>query len=79
MDEIFGHWPNMATLASDIGVAHVRVRQWKGRKSIPAAYLLPIAEAAKRRKYPVTIEMLAGLRAKPTHMTTPEGSPSADR
>jgi hypothetical protein len=65
MDEIFKHWSTSAEAAHDIGVAHVRVRQWRSRRSIPPAYFTAIVAAAERRGFPITLQQLAETRAKP--------------
>lgn len=75
MDKIFGYWPSLAELARDIEQDPVRVRQWKGRGSIPAKHDLKIVAAAERRGYPVTLQDLAVARS----IGLPDGASSAAR
>ena len=72
MDEIFGHWPSMASLARDIGANPIAVRHWKLRGSMPADYDLLIVKAAEGRGFPVSLEQLALARATASGLLPPE-------
>ena len=52
----------MAEFAREIGVAPVRARQWKNRRSIPAEYDNRIVAVAARHGFPITHQKLADLR-----------------
>lgn len=73
MDEIFDHWPSVASFARDIGVEAVMARQWKNRRSIPGRYDMRIVAVAKERGFPITIERIARLRAAEAGLLPAEG------
>lgn len=64
VSELIDLWSSPAEMAADLGMIDPTiVRMWKYRQRIPATYDLKIVEAAKRRKFPVTLLLLAELRA----------------
>jgi hypothetical protein len=56
-------WPSQVSMANDINAKPYQVRDWKRRGWIPAEYDLPIIAAARRRRLPVTLQVLAMSRA----------------
>lgn len=62
--EILGLWPSLIDVANDVGAKVVAVRKWRARNSIPPEYWLPLVEAAQRRGYAVTLDLLARISAR---------------
>lgn len=62
VEDLIDLW-SPAELAADLGLPDATiVRMWKYRQSIPAEYDTRIVEAARKRKFRVSFELLARLR-----------------
>lgn len=64
--EILDMWPTRAEVAREIGEAPVTVRAWGNRNSIPGYVDVALVNAAGRRGFVLTFEMLARSRAEAT-------------
>lgn len=61
---VIDKWPSTKALALDIGAEPNTVKQWRKRKSIPAAFWLPMEQAARRKGIEgVTLFTLAEIAA----------------
>lgn len=54
-------WPTRRDMAADIGVSTDRVHKWAKANAIPARFHLRVLEAATRRAFPVSAELLVQL------------------
>ena len=61
--DILDLWPTRADVARDISYPDVTVRAWGNRDSIPGVADVALVNAAKRRGFTLTFEMLARSRA----------------
>jgi hypothetical protein len=59
ISKIIGIWPSMVAMAEDLGYddfsGQLRIRQWKGRSSIPVEYWDGIIKAAERKGVSVSV------------------------
>ena len=62
--DIINLWPSPQELADDLGENLHAVRKWRERGSIPSDRWLDLVEAAKRRHYRVTLNLLAEIGKK---------------
>lgn len=65
MKHVFDIWPDLRTMAADLGKPYSTVASWRQRGSIPAKYDLDIVRAARGRGIELTLEALAEARAVP--------------
>jgi hypothetical protein len=63
MKEIIDQFESAAVLAREIGKTASTVRAWGNRDSLPAEFDLAIVRAGRKFGHPITLEMIAGLRA----------------
>lgn len=61
--EIVNLWPAAKVLAEDIGEKPETVRKWRSRNRIPSVKWQAVINAAKKRRYPVTSNLLIQLDA----------------
>jgi hypothetical protein len=73
MEKIFAYWPTTRDFARDLGVNFNTCQSWRQRGVLPASYDLRVVGAAALRGYPVTLEVLATIRANeiPPLLPTP--------
>ena len=57
--EIINLWPSQAELARDLGALPETVGKWHQRNRVPGWRWLPMVEAAKRRKIPLSVKTMA--------------------
>lgn len=62
--QIIDSWPKPSTriFAEDIGKNYAQVRKWRTRNRIPSEHWLDVVDAAKKRRIPVNLEMLAQMQ-----------------
>jgi hypothetical protein len=73
-------WPNIQSLADDMGVPYTTAQSWKNRDTIPAPAWQRLLRAANKRNIPgLSVELFAKLagRAKPTRPSPRASSPVA--
>ena len=61
--EILELWPSRSDLAADVGEKLDTVRKWIERGSIPKEKMQAVLEAARKRKIPLSAEILIELSA----------------
>ena len=61
--EVIDLWRYPSVLAADIGAKPATVEKWRQRNEIPGRHWMAIAMAAKDRKFPLTVEILARIGA----------------
>ena len=54
-------WPSPPELAKDIGEKTATVQKWRERNSIPGDSWAAVVAAAKKRKFRVSLELLASI------------------
>ena len=59
--DVIDLWPNVPTLAADVGATPAQAHKWRQRNSIPAEYWHDLASASSRRKYGISINLLASI------------------
>lgn len=75
--DIVNMWPSYGDMASDVGhgVREHQPRDWARRGRIPAEFIAPVVEAAKRRGFSLTHEAVTKiLAAEVVGATEPPGA-----